>query len=613
MNNKQDAHEDEKDRMIDDALNEFKKNIKSSSDQKKTNDDWDISFLDQVKDFLLIYDDQNFPEKALKELMKRSGAKKGLLRLSRNRTYGRAAEIILSTGGLSRKKYDLERYRRLIKKLEFVKSDKDGVIPSERLKEIKAVFPESAAVYFRSFEFSVSLPEDEEVRGFYGWFCLEIAGEGKGDREVRVRALEMWVNAMVPLIEKYSARKREEERLSETRVRLDRYRRLNEIAKALASVVELDELLELIMEHVMRVTKGERGFLMLIDRFGELQIKTAQNIRCDAIESEPFRFSRTAAESVAESGTPLCVVDAQRDERFTGKTSVMDLDLRTVMCVPLKIKQEILGVIYVDSRDITKPFSQDDLEFFQSLAGQASVALENARLTQEKIESERLSAIGKMAGTIIHDLKSPLNTIRGYGQVLKNKSREETIRQSANFIIDQADRMNGMIAEVLEFTRGSSDLKIKTTNLAEFFKMLMNILKNRSDVQDKQMKIECSLAVNESFFVNMDAQKMVRVFENLTSNSTDAVAQENGKFVIKAQKSGNFIEITAQDNGTGIPEKYRKIIFEPFVSFEKKGGTGLGLATAKRIVEAHGGALFLKDSGKKGTCFLIRLPFFDKK
>ena len=163
-------------------------------------------------------------------------------------------------------------------------------------------------------------------------------------------------------------------------VRLDDLKAVLEISVAINSSFVLEEILQVVMQKAVELLSAERGFIMLLDSAGKLQFKSAHNIRKEDTSDEYFKISNSIADRVAQSGKPVYASDAQEDERYSSQKSVVELHLRSIMCVPLKIKNNVIGVIYLDNSSQAKLFLKSDLYLFELFAQQAAIAIHNAQL-----------------------------------------------------------------------------------------------------------------------------------------------------------------------------------------------------------------------------------------
>lgn len=170
----------------------------------------------------------------------------------------------------------------------------------------------------------------------------------------------------------------------------DRLALLYHLTQTFNSSLDLGEVLNRVMDEVIRATRAERGFVMLQEEGGELLFKIARGIDQQSINEPQFQVSRSVVERVAREGQPILTSDAQSDARFSMRQSVMILGLRSILCVPLLVKAHNLGAIYVDNRMQAGIFTHSDLELLTAIASSAAIAIENARLYQVAVEKGRL-------------------------------------------------------------------------------------------------------------------------------------------------------------------------------------------------------------------------------
>src|SRR5262245_5659671 len=240
-----------------------------------------------------------------------------------------------------------------------------------------------------------------------------------------------------------------------------------------------------------------------------------------------------------------------------------------------------------------------------ALAGAFNQMRSSLKQTQtELLRRERLAAIGQMAGSIVHDLCNPLATISTAAETLSRDGlapeRRRTLLESQ---LSSVQRMHSMLREMLDFTRGSYDFKLERHSLATLVERSVQGVSGHA--LHKGVAIENR--VRPDLFVKADAEHLRRVFENLLTNSIQAMPG-GGLVSLVAVKLDGKARIDVTDNGPGVPIEIRERLFEPFVSHGKQGGTGLGLAIAQSIVEAHGGTISLKATDAPGASFRIILP-----
>ena len=397
--------------------------------------------------------------------------------------------------------------------------------------------------------------------------------------------------------------KRLEEQRQAIEIRFNRLQRLIEASKIINSTLNLDELLELIVNSATQSLQADRGTLYLVDDIKkELWSKVHQGT--DMVEIR-LPIGKGLAGFVAETGEAILIPDAYADSRFNP-----DIDKRSgyrtrnMLCMPMKNKdRKIIGVFQLLNKN-EGSFDEDDVSFIDALSAHASVAIENAHMAQEMVDNERLSAVGKMASVIIHDIKNPMGTLRVYAQVMKKKSGNEEANKLADEMIHQVDRFVNMTQEILDFTRGVSSSNFQEL---EFFDVMNSVLDFiEKDLEKNNIKLKKFAQFRG--IVNIDQDKIVRVFYNIASNARDAMPQ-GGTLTVTTIEEDGYVRIDFTDTGTGMPEEVKKRIFEPFMTYGKKHGTGLGMAIVKKVIDDHNGKIEINSVMGKGTTITIYLPF----
>jgi len=174
------------------------------------------------------------------------------------------------------------------------------------------------------------------------------------------------------------------ERISEILIPFEqRYSHLQALAgigQVVNSTLEVDEVLKIVMDTIVRLTEAERGFLMLRDERGEMVSRIARNWEQESINKNEFAISRSVVQRVIDSGEAVLTTNAREDPRFGGQESIIAFNLRSILCVPLMVKSELIGVIYTDNRIRSGIFSESERDLMIAFANQAAVSIENARL-----------------------------------------------------------------------------------------------------------------------------------------------------------------------------------------------------------------------------------------
>jgi len=164
---------------------------------------------------------------------------------------------------------------------------------------------------------------------------------------------------------------------------------LMNIGQMVNSSLGLKRVLEEVMDSLVALMRAERGFLMLREPGGELSVRIARGLDQVNLDQDEFKVSKTVVHRVAESGEPILTTNAQQDPRFDGQVSIAAYHLRSILCVPLILKDELIGVVYVDNRARVGLFQEADLELISAFADQAAVAINSARLFENLQKSHR--------------------------------------------------------------------------------------------------------------------------------------------------------------------------------------------------------------------------------
>jgi signal transduction histidine kinase len=284
--------------------------------------------------------------------------------------------------------------------------------------------------------------------------------------------------------------------------------------------------------------------------------------------------------------------------------------------VPLMARSGVVGMLILGARAGRRklPFRPTEVRLLSVLASRAALALENHLYQRELISSERMAALGAMAGMLAHDFRNPMTVVRGYAEMLLQPGlRLETVRSQAELIVRMVDRLDRMTAEILDFARAGGRLVRRRLPLRRFFGDLADDLEKELP----GISIVRALDLSEEAAGNLDEDKIRRAIGNLTANARDVMGGRGVvhlavRVVPATEDAPDRLLVEVADEGPGVPPEIRATLFEPFVTARKKGGTGLGLAVARRFVEDHGGTIELVASppsgGPTGARFRLVVP-----
>jgi adenylate cyclase len=244
---------------------------------------------------------------------------------------------------------------------------------------------------------------------------------------------------------------------------------LANVGQVINSSLELDEVLTIVMDNIVRLTKAERGFLMLRDKNGEMVTRMGRNWEMESINSSELTVSRSVVGRVIDTGEPLITTNAQEDQRFMGQESIVAFNLRSILCVPLKVKNDLIGVIYADNRIRTGIFAESERNLLVAFSNQAAVAIENARLFSSlKQTLEEVTGLKNLMDNIFASIASGVITADIQNQItLTNRAAESILGFASSEIIGHL--LNDTLASV------SSELEPHLTEVRETDKAIVDL------------------------------------------------------------------------------------------------------------------------------------------
>jgi signal transduction histidine kinase len=414
------------------------------------------------------------------------------------------------------------------------------------------------------------------------------------------------------------------------------------LVQTLNSTLVLSQVLEQVLDAIMHITGAERGFLLLADG-------SATAARYPTVAGLRLRVARGHTERGAPSGHGISAAIVRRaletgevvstigglEEAAGAETGTIHPDenhthpVQTVVCLPLRSPRagadgtgafpRALGVLYVDNAGSAEPFSGDALRAAEALARHAALAIENAQLFEREqhtieelqkaqkqlAQSEKLATIGQMAAGIAHELNTPLTYIMGNLELLELQDLTAAQREMLSSIGRGAERIRALAHRLLAFTRPGRE---------EMAPLVVNDVVERSlelcqyQVSSGRIELVKNLGSDLPRVLGVSNQLEMALI-NLVVNAVHAMGETGGRLTVGTRRRGDDVEVTVADEGSGIPERVRASIFEPFVTTKPEGkGTGLGLSTVLMVVERHNGRVDFETEEGRGTTFRVTLP-----
>jgi adenylate cyclase len=212
---------------------------------------------------------------------------------------------------------------------------------------------------------------------------------------------------------------------------------LSQVGEVISSSLDPHEVLRIVMDTIIRLTSAERGFLMLRNRKGEIVIHVARNWEQESLHSSDFSISKTIVARVIETEQPILTTNAQEDPRFGSQASVVAHSLRSILCVPIKSKGRLTGIIYVDNRIRSGIFTEDERDLLAAFADQAAIAIENARLFENLNRTlAEVNELKNLMDKVFDSIASGVVALNTKGEItLCNKAAEAILERDSEQLI----------------------------------------------------------------------------------------------------------------------------------------------------------------------------------
>jgi GAF domain-containing protein/two-component sensor histidine kinase len=394
----------------------------------------------------------------------------------------------------------------------------------------------------------------------------------------------------------------------ETQRRAQRLAVLNAIAAVINESLDLDTLLSSAVDKILDVTGVDAVMVRLIEPETEkLRMAYAHGFSKEYLEwLQADSFAEKSRHVLIQNEEPLLNEETQAFPFPSEKDRQMVIKegIGSSVEVPLRSLKRIVGTLGAGSRT-PHAFGPDDVDLLTAIGHQLGAAIENARLRQQTMDAERLAAVGRVAGTVAHDLRGPLSGIINSADFLaRPKVSVATRKKMCEGIVAAARRLISTVQGILDYARdGHMSTNFAPCHLSEFIQEVVDVFQ----VDFKERKIYVDMKWGYKGEVKIDSDRMAQVIHNIVANARDAMP-DGGKLTVTTGRENSWVNLSFTDTGPGVPPELMDRIFDPFVSHGKKKGAGLGLSIARRIVEEHGGKIWTENSSQGGATFVIQLP-----
>jgi signal transduction histidine kinase/PAS domain-containing protein len=411
--------------------------------------------------------------------------------------------------------------------------------------------------------------------------------------------------------------------ISHVHQRLQEMSVLNQVTAAFTSTLDFPLLLRLVMEQVVELMKVEAGSLLLKEETGELTFAVVLGERRELLQGLRVAAEEGIAGWVASTGEALVIPDVSKHPMFSARVdALIGSETRSVLCVPVKTAERVLGVIQLINRIDRTPFGEADLALLSAIANHAATALESAQLHDQLLQTnqqllETHNQKNKFISQLSQEVRTPLTGILGYAELLQDKrvgplsTRQQQYLQN---IYGSAQHILKLANDLLELAQDDVG---RRTFFAEEFSPLA-VLEEVSALMAPQ-------AVNKGITFSVqgeprlppmrgDHHQFRQILLNLVSNALKFTADRGEVTVAAHLRDPGTLAVSVRDNGIGIRPEDRQRIFDPFgrgqnAVASRIPGVGLGLTLTKRLVELQGGEISVESEGEdRGSTFTFTLP-----
>ncbi|MCX6057991.1 MAG: GAF domain-containing sensor histidine kinase [Chloroflexi bacterium] len=398
--------------------------------------------------------------------------------------------------------------------------------------------------------------------------------------------------------------------------------RLLEVTRSLGTLVDLETYIRSIFSAAAELTGSESASLMEYDETArELYYKFVPWFQRETINFVKIPLDESAAGWVFLHNQPLTIDDVTKDDRHYSKTDEMfGIVTRSLLVVPLLLHGKPVGVLEVINKTDGN-YTGDDIAILESLASLAMIAMQNDLLEGNTVSSQKESRdLDQLKNEFIaitsHELRTPLGLILGHATFLRELVGDEHEEQMDS-IIRNAVRLKEIIeslSSVENHLAGSARLRQRRVSIA---RIIEDVSASFRDIAfQKGVALNVEVSRGDDLFVNADAGKTAIVLSNLVKNAI-TFTNKDGYVTIRGERQPDFIKVTVEDNGVGIPAKDLQYVFERFYQVEshltrKNGGMGLGLSVAKVMIELHDGRIWAESTEGIGSTFTFILPLEQK-
>lgn len=388
------------------------------------------------------------------------------------------------------------------------------------------------------------------------------------------------------------------------------WRVISAILEVIGGALSATQLVERVADLVFEEIPADRIFVLLRNpgsrRFDQ------QFVRRKDESHDRTPPNKAILRHVLEKHEGVVCSDSTSDPRFAGaeqRPVTRGIGLQSVICVPLVAREDVLGAIYAEIAMAEHIYTDEQLRLVAAIGRMAGLVIEHIRLLDQRMQTERLAAAGETVAALSHHIKNILQGMRGGSDVVEMGLRAENwsnVQQGWEIVQRNLDRIYSLCMNMLAFAKRRTPRRAPV-QLNALVEEVLKLTRHRAEEKGVLLKGDLHEMLPAAM---MDEDGIQQVVLNIANNAIDAVEKDAGVVTLKTSLTpdGENVVVSIGDNGCGISESARARIFEAFYSTKGHGGTGLGLAVAKKTIDEHGGRIEVQSTEGEGTLFRITLP-----
>lgn len=390
---------------------------------------------------------------------------------------------------------------------------------------------------------------------------------------------------------------------------------MSELTAAIGAIIDPDALLERVMDVIIEELPIDRGFILLYEKRDEEMelvphvVRYRRGVRA---KKQKITTSRRIINYVLENRASVLCTNAMTDKRFASDASmdsIHDYGLHSVICVPICVRELLLGIIHIDCAAAAHSYTQEQLRLMSAIGQMTGLAIQNARLVQQQMQVARLAATGETVAYLSHYIKNILQGMQSGSDLVNIGLKQQnigTVTKGWSIVDHNLERIMQLTMNMLAFSK-TREPRLVASNLNSIVTDAVSLAQKRADERGVMLLTD----LEEPFPpIPLDSDGIHQVVLNIVNNAIDAVPAQKGQVNVftRFNPEEGIADLIIGDNGSGIEREKIEEIFEPFKSTKGQGGTGLGLAVARKIVREHHGRIVVDSTPGEGTSFRVRLP-----